>query len=179
MELWTGKQLFSVMLCPRLDSPLRVNLEVKNKKYNTARISPEPYHFCPDDGWVCFRNGEHISGVIDKSIIGGASAGFERRAGASAGIERGRLSWNRAGVALQFESTVGWRLSSSRLWVGASARVECGVAPQLESNVGWRFSWNQLESSLPPPTRHPDPPSRRCRWREGVPLRGAAARFLG
>ena len=28
---------------------------------------------CPDDGWVCFRNGELMSGVVDKSIIGGGA----------------------------------------------------------------------------------------------------------
>ena len=32
VEMWTGKQLFSAMLCPNKKSPLRVNLEVKNKK---------------------------------------------------------------------------------------------------------------------------------------------------
>ena len=73
IELWTGKQLFSVLLCPSQSSPLRINLEVKNKKYNTRREKPEPLHMCPDDGWVCFRNGELMSGVIDKSIIGGGA----------------------------------------------------------------------------------------------------------
>eukprot|EP00966_Prymnesium_polylepis_P164586 3805037-Prymnesium_polylepis.1 len=61
------------MLCPRKHSPLRINLEVKNKKYNQAKAKPEPFHMCPDDGWVCFRNGELMSGVIDKSIIGGGA----------------------------------------------------------------------------------------------------------
>ena len=100
IELWTGKQLFSVLLCPRRDSPRRVNLEVqnkthsatattqyeyeyeyesllllllllpqvKNKKYNARKLKPEPFHMCPDDGWVCFRNGELMSGVVDKSV---------------------------------------------------------------------------------------------------------------
>lgn len=44
-----------------------------NKKYNVARTKPEPFHMCPDDGYVCFHGSEHLSGVLDKSILGGGS----------------------------------------------------------------------------------------------------------
>ena len=50
VELWTGKQLFSLLLRPSASSPLVVNLEGGNKKYNIARVSPEPLQMCPDDG---------------------------------------------------------------------------------------------------------------------------------
>ena len=46
---------------------------MKNKKYNSGKMRPEPFHMCPDDGYVCFRDSEHISGVLDKSILGGGS----------------------------------------------------------------------------------------------------------
>jgi len=73
VELWTGKQLFTLMLRPTNSSPLLVSLEAHNKEYNTRRLSPEPLHMCPDDGFVSFYDSEHISGYLDKSLLGGGS----------------------------------------------------------------------------------------------------------
>ena len=73
IELWTGKQIFSLMLRPTSSSPLVVNLECPNKKYNVTRSRPEPLHMCPDDGYVCIYQSELISGVLDKSLLGGGS----------------------------------------------------------------------------------------------------------
>ena len=73
VEMWTGKQLFSLMLRPTSASPLVVNLECPNKKYNTARLKPEPYQMCPDDGYVTFHNSELLAGIMDKSVLGGGT----------------------------------------------------------------------------------------------------------
>ena len=73
IEMWTGKQLFTLLLRPTTKSSLLVNLECPNRKYNTARLQPEPLHMCPDDGYVCFQDSELISGVMDKAILGGGS----------------------------------------------------------------------------------------------------------
>ena len=73
VEMWTGKQVFSLMLRPTSQSPMTMNLECGNKRYNTARAKPEPLHMCPDDGFVCFYQSEHLCGVLDKSILGGGS----------------------------------------------------------------------------------------------------------
>ena len=73
LELWTGKQLFSLMLRPTAASPLRVYLESRTKDYNVRRLDPEPEHMCPDDGFVCYHDSELISGVMEKSTLGGGS----------------------------------------------------------------------------------------------------------
>ena len=67
MELWTGKQLFSMMLRPNKESKVFVNFETKDKNYNGNQ------HFCKNDGWVAFRNSELISGNIAKKNLGDGS----------------------------------------------------------------------------------------------------------
>jgi DNA-directed RNA polymerase III subunit RPC1 len=68
VRLWTGKQLFSLVLKPNAQSRVQVNLEVKGKSYSGAQT-----HMCPRDGWVCFRNSELISGLLDKVTLGSGS----------------------------------------------------------------------------------------------------------
>jgi DNA-directed RNA polymerase III subunit RPC1 len=76
VQLWTGKQVFSMLLAAPLVSPLEtvglrrplvVNFDAREKNYTTN------YHFCPNDGWVSFRNSELISGNIAKKSIGDGS----------------------------------------------------------------------------------------------------------
>ena len=67
MELWTGKQVFSTMLRPNKESKIEVSFETKEKNYIKSK------HFCKNDGWVDFRNGELISGNIAKKTIGDGS----------------------------------------------------------------------------------------------------------
>ena len=67
MELWTGKQVFSTMLRPNKESKIEVSFETKEKNYLKNK------HFCKNDGWVDFRNGELISGNIAKKTIGDGS----------------------------------------------------------------------------------------------------------
>lgn len=61
--LWTGKQVFSAMLRPNKQASLLVNFETKEKNYIDNK------HFCKNDGWVAFRNGELISGNVAKKTI--------------------------------------------------------------------------------------------------------------
>lgn len=67
VELWTGKQVFNCLLVPNRESELIVNFETKEKNYASDK------HFCPNDGWVAFRNSELISGNIAKKSIGDGS----------------------------------------------------------------------------------------------------------
>jgi DNA-directed RNA polymerase III subunit RPC1 len=67
IELWTGKQVFSMMIRPNKESNVLVNFEAKEKNYMSDK------HFCPNDGWVAFRNSELISGNIAKKNIGDGS----------------------------------------------------------------------------------------------------------
>ena len=66
IELWTGKQLFSVLVRPNAKCRVFVNVEIKEKFY-----SRHDEHLCPNDGYVHFINSEHISGRLGKVVLGG------------------------------------------------------------------------------------------------------------
>ncbi|XVF46430.1 hypothetical protein PTKIN_Ptkin03bG0026100 [Pterospermum kingtungense] len=72
IELWTGKQLFSVLLRPNASVRVFLNLMVKEKNYSkTKRIGEREWEtMCPDDGFVCIRNSELISGQLGKATLG-------------------------------------------------------------------------------------------------------------
>ena len=70
IPLWTGKQIFSTMLRPTKASKVLVSFETMEKNYAS---NLKRKHFCPNDGWVAFRNSELISGNIAKKTIGDGS----------------------------------------------------------------------------------------------------------
>lgn len=86
IALWTGKQLFSVMLKPNKNSNVLVNLETKCRTFGKdethkktgipfgasklANGRPFDNSLCPNDGWVVLHNSDLLCGVIDKAIIG-------------------------------------------------------------------------------------------------------------
>ncbi|OMJ65718.1 hypothetical protein SteCoe_37735 [Stentor coeruleus] len=69
-ELWTGKQLFSVLLRPTKKIQKVVNVEVKERNY-----SGKGECMCIRDGWVTIRNSELLSGNLCKTTIGAGSKG--------------------------------------------------------------------------------------------------------
>ncbi|KAH9700989.1 DNA-directed RNA polymerase III subunit 1 [Citrus sinensis] len=76
VELWTGKQLFSVLIRPHANMRVYVNLTVKEKTYSNKLIRTEGDEeirietMCPNDGFVYFRNSELISGQLGKATLG-------------------------------------------------------------------------------------------------------------
>ena len=70
-ELWTGKQLFSVLLKPNKKYKIVINL--KNKSKTFSRKYKEDEYRCPNDGFVLIKNSNLLSGIIDKSTIGSGS----------------------------------------------------------------------------------------------------------
>ncbi|CAK9872595.1 unnamed protein product [Sphagnum jensenii] len=67
LELWTGKQIFSVLVRPNVNTRVFVNLVVAEKNYNKkANIGS----MCITDGYVCFRNSELICGQLGKATLG-------------------------------------------------------------------------------------------------------------
>jgi DNA-directed RNA polymerase III subunit RPC1 len=68
VELWTGKQVISVMLRPNRDSKVFVNTAVKEKFYSGVGKQ-----MCTNDGWVIFQNSELICGALGKSTMGSES----------------------------------------------------------------------------------------------------------
>eukprot|EP01065_Artemidia_motanka_P031886 TRINITY_DN3875_c0_g1_i1.p1 TRINITY_DN3875_c0_g1~~TRINITY_DN3875_c0_g1_i1.p1 ORF type:complete len:1544 (+),score=476.19 TRINITY_DN3875_c0_g1_i1:46-4632(+) len=70
VELWTGKQIMSLLVRPNPRIPVVLNFETRNKSWNPQTVDPFD---CEKDGYVIFRNSEHLSGVLDKMILGGGS----------------------------------------------------------------------------------------------------------
>lgn len=71
--LWTGKQIFSLILKPRFHSKVKIFLETQSKtiyKNKSKLVKPE---FCPDDGYVIIYNSELLSGRMDKVTLGAGS----------------------------------------------------------------------------------------------------------
>ncbi|CAK7896024.1 DNA-directed RNA polymerase III subunit RPC1 [[Candida] anglica] len=67
--LWTGKQVFSLLIKPNRKSKVVINVDAKNKTY----IPPAkglPNEMSPNDGFVVIRGSQILSGVMDKSTLG-------------------------------------------------------------------------------------------------------------
>jgi DNA-directed RNA polymerase III subunit RPC1 len=69
--MWTGKQVFSVLIRPNKSSPVRVNMEAKCRNFKEPdkrlKLAPDA---CENDGWLVIRDSEVMCGVMDKSTIG-------------------------------------------------------------------------------------------------------------
>jgi DNA-directed RNA polymerase III subunit RPC1 len=95
IELWTGKQLFSVLVRPNAHTKVFLNLTVKEKNYTIIKEKNggkkkekenenekgkewekfpqekrEWESMCPGDGYVYFRNSELLSGQVGKATLG-------------------------------------------------------------------------------------------------------------
>ncbi|KAM6584549.1 hypothetical protein CsatB_011551 [Cannabis sativa] len=71
VELWTGKQLFSVLVRPNANVRVYLNLTVREKNYTKLQVNGREIEaMCPSDGFVCFYNSELISGQLGKATLG-------------------------------------------------------------------------------------------------------------
>ncbi|KAF5940405.1 hypothetical protein HYC85_021572 [Camellia sinensis] len=70
IELWTGKQLFNVLLRPDANMRVYLNLSVREKNYSKSGET-----MCPNDGFVYFRNSELICGQLGKATLDFTNAG--------------------------------------------------------------------------------------------------------
>ncbi|WPH01439.1 Hypothetical protein R9X50_00428500 [Acrodontium crateriforme] len=68
-ELWTGKQLWSVLLKPYESYPVNVNLEAKNKTFQAAARG-FPNDMSPSDSYLVIRNSQVMCGTMDKATVG-------------------------------------------------------------------------------------------------------------
>lgn len=66
--LWTGKQIFSLILRPSNTYKTILNTRCKTKNY-----SGKDEDLCKADGFVVVRNSELLCGQVDKSILGSGS----------------------------------------------------------------------------------------------------------
>ena len=67
VELWTGKQIISVMLRPNRHSNVIVNCALMERNYSTD------LQMCKNDGYVIIKNSEHLCGNLAKKTMGGGS----------------------------------------------------------------------------------------------------------
>lgn len=66
--LWTGKQVFNVLMRPNKKSRVLVNLEAACKQFkNTANQAPD---LNENDAYLVIRNSEVMCGVMDKATVG-------------------------------------------------------------------------------------------------------------
>uniref|UniRef100_A0A8C5HWX7 DNA-directed RNA polymerase subunit n=1 Tax=Gouania willdenowi TaxID=441366 RepID=A0A8C5HWX7_GOUWI len=68
IALWTGKQIFSVILKPGDDCPVKANLRTKGKQY-----CGKGEDLCFNDSFVVIHNSELMCGSMDKSTLGSGS----------------------------------------------------------------------------------------------------------
>ncbi|KAH8145366.1 uncharacterized protein LAJ45_10649 [Morchella importuna] len=66
--LWTGKQIFNVLLRPNKKSNVLVNLDAKCRDFKT--VPGQAPDMCPNDGWLVIRGSEVMCGLMDKSTVG-------------------------------------------------------------------------------------------------------------
>lgn len=71
VRLWTGKQIFNLLMRPNRDSNVLVNLEAKCR----TMVDPDPADryppdMAPNDGFLVIQNSEIMCGVFDKNTVG-------------------------------------------------------------------------------------------------------------
>ncbi|GAA6004779.1 hypothetical protein JCM11491_002226 [Sporobolomyces phaffii] len=72
-RMWTGKQIFNLLMRPCKSNPVNVNLECKNKtseKPSTEHDLAYPAFMSRNDGYLVVQNSEIICGVFDKATVG-------------------------------------------------------------------------------------------------------------
>jgi DNA-directed RNA polymerase III subunit RPC1 len=74
--LWTGKQVFNILMRPNRKSDVRVNIDAqcrdfKNVHHNDLKAPSKWLHRdLQDDGFLCIKNSEVLCGRMDKATIG-------------------------------------------------------------------------------------------------------------
>lgn len=69
VRLWTGKQVFNVLMRPNKASKILINLECENKTFEKPAKGLPP-DMSPNDGYLVVQNSEIMCGVMDKSTVG-------------------------------------------------------------------------------------------------------------
>lgn len=69
VRMWTGKQIFHVLMKPNKDSKVLVNVETGCKTLEKPKKG-EPLDMSPNDGYLVVQNSEIMCGVLDKKTVG-------------------------------------------------------------------------------------------------------------
>lgn len=68
--LWTGKQVFNVLMRPNKQSPVLINLEAKNKIHKKKKDCNDIQDMYIEDTYLVIRNSEVMCGRMDKATVG-------------------------------------------------------------------------------------------------------------
>ncbi|CAF0829663.1 unnamed protein product [Brachionus calyciflorus] len=64
VKLWTGKQLFNLLLRPNLKTETKINLRTKGKNYTKNE------DLCANDSFIVVHNSQLMCGALDKGVLG-------------------------------------------------------------------------------------------------------------
>jgi len=77
-QLWTGKQVFNLLMKPNRHSKVLVNVESRcnkeqkpDRKHYSERMATLAPDLSPNDGYLVVVNSEIMCGVMDKATVGG------------------------------------------------------------------------------------------------------------
>ncbi|QPG76339.1 DNA-directed RNA polymerase III subunit [Brettanomyces nanus] len=68
--MWTGKQLYSLLIRPNHESNVLLNFDSKCKTFSPPPLGKRN-EMSSNDGYVLVRNSQLLSGVMDKALLGG------------------------------------------------------------------------------------------------------------
>ncbi|KAK4900819.1 DNA-directed RNA polymerase III subunit C1 (rpo31) [Elasticomyces elasticus] len=68
-QLWTGKQVWGVLMKPHSEYPVNVNLDAKGKQYAAPPKGQAP-DMLANDSFIVVRNSVVMCGTMDKAIVG-------------------------------------------------------------------------------------------------------------
>jgi DNA-directed RNA polymerase III subunit RPC1 len=71
LQLWTGKQIFSILISPNKKDPVKLTMDCKLKNYNQKTHPGLPPFMSWDDQWMVVADGELLAGQLDKGVLGG------------------------------------------------------------------------------------------------------------
>ena len=69
VRMWTGKQIFNLLMRPNKESKVLVNLEAKCRTMHKP-LPGLPLDMAPNDGYLVIQNSEIMCGVFDKNTVG-------------------------------------------------------------------------------------------------------------
>ena len=69
-SLWTGKQVFNVLMRPNRTSEVKVNIDAQCRDFKQYYTGKMAHRDLQDDSFLCIRNSEVMCGRMDKSTVG-------------------------------------------------------------------------------------------------------------
>jgi DNA-directed RNA polymerase III subunit RPC1 len=69
-SLWTGKQVFNVLMRPNRRSEIKVNIDAQCRDFKQFHTGKLAHRDLQDDSFLCIRNSEVMCGRMDKSTVG-------------------------------------------------------------------------------------------------------------